>query len=42
MTDRHDSSRRRALAQLSAGSLATLAPWAMQAALAQASRSRSA
>src|SRR5436190_23953553 len=36
MTDRHDSSRRRALAQLSAGSLATLAPWAIQAALAQA------
>src|SRR5436189_134979 len=36
MTDRHDSSRRRALAQLSAGSLATLAPWAMNAALAQA------
>ena len=36
MTDRLDSSRRRALAQLSAGSLATLAPWAMQAALAQA------
>ena len=36
MTDRHDSSRRRALAQLSAGSLATLAPWAMQTALAQA------
>ena len=29
MTDRHDSSRRRALAQLSAGSLATLAPWAL-------------
>lgn len=28
MTDRPDSSRRRALAQLSAGSLATLAPWA--------------
>ena len=36
MTDRHDSSRRRALAQLSAGTLSTLAPWAMQAALAQA------
>src|SRR5439155_800163 len=36
MTDRHDSSRRRALAQLSAGSLATLAPWALQSALAQA------
>ena len=29
MTDRHDSSRRRALAQLSSGSLATLAPWAL-------------
>ena len=29
MTDRPDSSRRRALAQLSAGSLATLAPWAL-------------
>ena len=36
MTDRHDSSRRRALAQLSAGSLATLAPWALQPASAQA------
>ena len=36
MTDRHDSSRRRALAQLSAASLATLSPWALQAALAQA------
>ena len=31
MTDRPDSSRRRALAQLSAGSLATLAPWACAA-----------
>ena len=30
MTDRLDSSRRRALAQLSAGSLATLAPWALR------------
>src|SRR5664279_1340581 len=29
MTGRHDPSRRRALAQLSAGSLATLAPWAL-------------
>ena len=28
MTDRPDSSRRRALAQLSAGSMAALAPWA--------------
>src|SRR5450432_4182662 len=36
MTDRPDSSRRRALAQLSAGSLATLAPWALHPALAQA------
>src|SRR5690349_19225913 len=36
MTDRHDSSRRRALAQLSAGTLSTLAPWALQSALAQA------
>ena len=36
MTDRHDLSRRRALAQLSAGSLATLAPWALSPALAQA------
>ena len=43
MTDRPDSSRRRALAQLSAGSLATLAPWALHAgAGAKASRSRSA
>ncbi len=36
MTDRHASSRRRALAQLSTGSLATLAPWAMHTSLAQA------
>ena len=36
MTDRPDSSRRRALAQLCAGSLATLAPWALRPASAQA------
>src|SRR5205809_335449 len=36
MTAPHHSSRRRALAQLSAGSLATLAPWAIHPALAQA------
>ena len=36
MTDTLDLSRRRALAQLSVGSLTTLAPWALTAALAQA------
>ena len=34
--DPHDSSRRRAMAQLSAGSLAAIAPWALKPALAQA------
>ena len=42
MTDRLDSSRRRALAQLSAGSLATLAPWALQRRWRRPSRSPSA
>ena len=36
MTDKLDSSRRRALAQLSVGSLTTLAPWAMSTSFAQA------
>ena len=38
MTDSLDASRRRALARLSAASLATLAPWAQRAALAQAAK----
>ena len=36
MTQPHDSSRRRALAQITAGSLATVAPWALTGANAQA------
>jgi simple sugar transport system substrate-binding protein len=36
MTDRLDSSRRRALAQITAGSLAAAAPWASRLAFAQA------
>jgi len=38
MTDRLDSSRRRALAQITAGSLAAAAPWASRLAHAQAKR----
>ena len=36
MTDTLDPSRRRALAQLSVGSLTTLAPWALSTSFAQA------